>query len=136
MNLLELKFDVKHLMNHEYYPNEDYSKYMSADEIAKMTITYNQAEKDVLFDGAVVRWDSCDCGDGYGCSHGSWPYEIRFTYLDKHGIDFVDDGLEFSGPKGSISISTLEGFTMGDFVRFCQLCGIELKPKTQIDSNH
>lgn len=22
-------------------------------------------------------WDSCDCGDGYGCSHGSWPHAIR-----------------------------------------------------------
>lgn len=24
-----------------------------------------------------IIWDSCDCGDGYGCSHGSWPHAIR-----------------------------------------------------------
>ena len=23
-------------------------------------------------------WDSCDCGDGYGCNHGSWVHAIRF----------------------------------------------------------
>ena len=24
-----------------------------------------------------LEWDSCDCGDIYGCSHGSWPHAIR-----------------------------------------------------------
>lgn len=24
-----------------------------------------------------LEWDSCDCGDGYGCSHGSWPHAIH-----------------------------------------------------------
>jgi hypothetical protein len=24
-----------------------------------------------------IIWDSCDCGDGYGCSHGSWPHAIQ-----------------------------------------------------------
>jgi hypothetical protein len=23
--------------------------------------------------------DSCDCGDGYGCPHGSWPHGFRLT---------------------------------------------------------
>jgi hypothetical protein len=23
-----------------------------------------------------VIWDSCDCGDGYGCSHGNFPHAI------------------------------------------------------------
>lgn len=25
-----------------------------------------------------VDYDSCDCGDGYGCSHGSWPHAFIF----------------------------------------------------------
>lgn len=24
-----------------------------------------------------LEYDSCDCGDGYGCSHGSWPYAFH-----------------------------------------------------------
>ena len=29
-----------------------------------------------------LEWDSCDCGDGYGCSHGSWPHAIRNSRAD------------------------------------------------------
>jgi hypothetical protein len=25
----------------------------------------------------LTEWDSCDCGDGYGCSHGSWVQALR-----------------------------------------------------------
>lgn len=24
-----------------------------------------------------IIWDSCDCGDGYGCPHGTWPHAIK-----------------------------------------------------------
>ena len=24
-----------------------------------------------------LEYDSCDCGDGYGCSHGSWPHALH-----------------------------------------------------------
>lgn len=24
-----------------------------------------------------ISYESCDCGDGYGCSHGRWPYALQ-----------------------------------------------------------
>jgi hypothetical protein len=35
--------------------------------------------------------DSCDCGDGYGCSHGSYVYDIDIINDDK--ISVLNNGI-------------------------------------------
>lgn len=46
-----------------------------------------------------MSWDSCDCGDGYGCSHGSYVYEIYITNGEKvYEVEYEDgDHLYFEG---------------------------------------
>ena len=51
---------------------------MTADLLRQAaTILRERAEKATPAPWSLV-WDSCDCGDGYGCNHGSWVHAIRF----------------------------------------------------------
>ncbi len=40
----------------------------------------------------VTEYDSCDCGDGYGCSHGSWVHALRLPvpHTELSGNEVLD----------------------------------------------
>lgn len=91
---------------------------------------YTKANEKVCFKNVHLAWDSCDCGDGYGCSHGSWVYELRI--IDKNGTHEVDiednETLHFSNSvtKKWVTIP-IEDSSIGDFYRACVIVGIELE---------
>jgi hypothetical protein len=43
-----------------------------------------------------LEWDSCDCGDGYGCSHGSWPHAIHNSRAHTERPDGVQHDYDFA----------------------------------------
>lgn len=74
-----------------------------------------------------LKWDSCDCGGGYPCSHGNYVYEIEIINDDKiHKLEIEDDCICFDNNDkyGALPISNA---TVFDFIRMCQLCEIELE---------
>lgn len=44
----------------------------------------------VLFKNVNLHWDSCDCGGGYPCSHGSFVYEIELELSD-YAVSLLDE---------------------------------------------
>jgi hypothetical protein len=86
----------------------------------------------VLFKGIRVDWDSCDCGDGYGCSHGSWPYQIVVMAARDLTIYFEEDNLLFERKiDGAHTYMNLpvKRMTIGDFARACEIMGVALEFK-------
>src|SRR4051812_14200207 len=55
--------------------------------------------------------DSCDCGDGYGCPHGTFPYALR---LPEHTVRDGDRDCEPGDPRDSYrhSASEISDLTM------------------------
>lgn len=51
---------------------------MSADELRQAAETLRKRVDAATPGPWTLIWDSCDCADGYGCSHGSWVHAIRF----------------------------------------------------------
>lgn len=49
------------------------------DDYDYCTEEYKKLNENVIFSNTHLNYDSCDCGDGYGCSHGSWVYEISVS---------------------------------------------------------
>ena len=136
MEFTKIPFDLKtiHLIdNNIWHPVESDKKYMSQIAFDEAMAKYKKENSELLFTNTTVNYDSCDCGDGYGCSHPAFPIEIKvkdtlknLTYL----IEIVDDdGLGFNHNGTSINISGLKNFTYSDFIRFCKLCDINLESK-------
>lgn len=132
MKKTETKFDVSFLeYGGGYFHTTESDKTTMPEDIYKEYSALTKAAQDkVLYSNARCNWDSCDCGDGYGCSHGSWVYEIKFNNHEKARIEFVDDGLCFCGDSGEELSISHQDFTIADFERFCELCGIKLLPIT------
>lgn len=126
-NIGDIPFDVKHLENNEWPLNDDMRKYMGEESQREHEETYNKAQAEVVFNNIHVEWDSCDCGNGYGCSHGSWPFRGHFGNDPEAKIDWEDDGISLSKGKKSIYLSNLESFTIGQFIDMCKIVGIELQ---------
>lgn len=81
----------------------------------------------VLFKNVNLHWDSCDCGGGYPCSHGSFVYEIEITNEDKtHKLEVEEDYICFDN-TGKYGALPIQNTTIFDFIRMCQLCEIELE---------
>lgn len=96
--------------------------YFAAIEEAKLL------NEKVIFKNVSLKWDSCDCSNGYGCSHGGFVYEIEIKNGDKtYTVDFEGgDSLVFEGDEKMVQIPT-DGATIYDFYRACELCGIQLE---------
>lgn len=128
--LYNVPFSDELLFNNEYPVDESARSYMK-ESYDKYVDDYNKKEAAVLFNNTHVEYDSCDCGEGYGCSHGGWPFRIRFLNNDKvcEG-DFEDEhSLILTGTKNCIRIEDYTKITMLDFVTMCELCGINLEHK-------
>lgn len=125
---IPLDIEGSNLQNTGWMPSEEDRKYM--DEV-----NYNYAIEEcklknskVIFKNVSLSWDSCDCGDGYGCSHGSYVYDIDIINDDKiYNIEYEDgDHLFFEGNGKMVKIP-VAGATIYDFIRACELCEIELE---------
>ena len=111
-----------------WIPSEDDKKIMGEQNYNLAVADGNAKNANVMFKNVFLQWDSCDCGDGYGCSHGSYVFEIEIQNTDKtYTIEYEDgDSLVFEGFANSVKIP-VAGATIFDFCRACELCEIELE---------
>ena len=111
-----------------WIPSESDKKYMDDDSFSKAVKECEEKNAKVLFKNVSLNWDSCDCGDGYGCSHGSYVFEINIFSNGKNiTIEYTDgDSLEFYNEGKYCKIPTADA-TIFDFVRMCEICKIELE---------
>ncbi len=125
---IPLDIEGSNLENTGWMPSEKDISYMGEENYKFAIEECNLKNAKVIFKNVHLSWDSCDCGDGYGCSHGSYVYEINITNVDKtHTIEYTDgDSLEFYNNGKCCKIPT-EGVTIFDFIRMCQICEIELE---------
>lgn len=110
-----------------WIPSEAERKYMDDDSIAKAIKEGEGKNSKVLFKNISLNWDSCDCGDGYGCSHGNWVYEIDITTKgNSHTLDIDDSGVTAYNNHRQ-SMIPAKDVSVYDFYRMCEMCGIELE---------
>lgn len=110
-----------------WIPSDEDKKYMPLDVYESEKKKGEEQNGKVLFKNVKTQWDSCDCGGGYPCSHGSYVYEIEIKNEDKtHKLSLEPEYICFDndGKYGSLPIPSA---TIFDFIRMCQLCEIELE---------
>lgn len=129
------KFDFSQLWNWRHVPFSIHYGKEFQDEYHRDLKEYEDAQRKVLFSNTFIEYESCDCSE-YGCSHGSWPYNIivtnGFSRFSIH-IDEYDDKItfEFENGKNSMSITKLKNeWMLGCFIDCCKLMDIELLPIT------
>lgn len=125
---IKLDIEGSNLGQVGWLPSESDLDYMPIEEYNLSVEEFNSQNSKVLFTNIRLDWDSCDCGEGYGCSHGSWVYQLTIINdKDKTEIDYVDgDALEFYNNGKSSRIPT-ENATVYDFIRNCEMCDINLE---------
>jgi hypothetical protein len=125
---IPLDIEGSNLENTGWIPSESDKKYMNEENYRLAIDEGNAKNEKVLFKNIRLDWDSCDCGDGYGCSHGSYVYGINIVNDDKKiCVEYTDgDTLEFYNNGIYCKIPTA-GVSVYDFIRMCQICEIELE---------
>jgi len=125
MDLYNLPFDYGRLMNREWKPegkHEFHEVWMPDNTKKRMIDVYNDAEAKVLFKNVRIDYESCDCGDGYGCSHASYPIGIGFSEDESFFLEedsyYADNKVSFHSPLPK---------TIGEFVEDCSRCGFNLE---------
>lgn len=131
LNLSEIPFHEKHLENQEWPLPKDYKTYMDEDAASSHRKEYQVAEDAVIWEGIHVSFDSCDCGDGYGCSHGSWPFEGKFHDDPDASFEWDDDSLYFEKNGKHVRVGPTDKMTMQDFKMACDVLGIKLTPRKE-----
>lgn len=128
-NLYNIPLDVEgsNLSETGWPPSEDDKKWMPLEEWEQAINDYKDKNSKVIFSNIRLNWESCDCGDGYGCNHKDWVYEIDVLNGDKKNTIHFEDGERLLFEKDSIDFSLPRNCTVGDFYRACQLSGIELQ---------
>lgn len=110
-----------------WIPTEIEKKYMDDDSFIKAVKDAEKQNEKVMFKNISLDWDSCDCGDGYGCSHGSWVYEININNQDKsHTLEIDDSGIIAYNEKRQ-SMIPCNDVSIYDFYRMCEIVGIKLE---------
>lgn len=125
---IPLDIEGSNLENTGWIPSEIDKKYMDEKNYLLAIEEAKTKNEKVLFKNVSLQWDSCDCGDGYGCSHGSYVYDIDIINGGKRiNVEYTDgDSLEFYNEGKCCKIPTA-GATIFDFIRMCQICEIELE---------
>jgi hypothetical protein len=125
---IPLDIEGSNLENTGWIPSENDKKYMDGKNYLLAIEEANSKNAKVIFKNVSLQWDSCDCGDYYGCSHGNYVYDIDIINENKKiNIEYTDgDSLEFYNNGKSCKIPTA-GATIFDFIRMCQICEIELE---------
>ena len=110
-------------------PTESDKGVMSQESYDRAIVDFKVANALVLFKNVALQWESCDCGGEYGCSHGSYVFELKIITPDKtYTVDYEDyETLYFIGNDNKAAIPVVSGTTVYDFVRACELCEIELQ---------
>lgn len=110
-----------------WIPSEDDKKYMPNDVYESEKKKGEEQKEKVLFRNLKTQWESCDCGGGYPCSHGSYVYAIDVINDDKtHELSLEPEYIGFDN-NGQYGCLPIPGATIFDFIRMCQLCDIELE---------
>lgn len=134
INYYLIPFTVDIIENPIWPPGKD--EWLFEDEKDKQNKEYSEYEKKVIFDDMSIIWDSCDCGDGYGCSHESWPYKINVGYDKDLNIEFVDNGLEIQKDGvGNVYFESIQNLSAGQFIDALRSLKIEIKFKNQDNGN-
>ena len=125
---IPLDIEGSNLENTGWMPSESVIKCMGEESYNLAVEECNLKNSKVMFKNVSLSWDSCDCGDMYGCSHGSYVCEIHITNIEKvYEVEYEDgDHLYFEGNGKMVKIP-VAGSTIYDFVRACELCEIELE---------
>lgn len=124
---IPLDIEGSNLENTGWMPSESDIKYMGEESYKLAVEECNLKNSKVIFKNVSLSWDSCDCGGGYPCSHGSYVYAIEVKNEDKtHELSLEPEYICFDndGKYGSLPIPSA---TIFDFIRMCQLCEIELE---------
>lgn len=109
-----------------WIPHESDVEHSSKEIIEELTLEYTEKNKHVLFKNVNLKWDSCDCSDGFGCSHPDWVYEIEVVSGSVRDIIDVDEAIYAHKNNNYCSIPTKE-VTVYDFFRICEIVGIKLE---------
>jgi hypothetical protein len=127
-SVIPLDIEGSNLQNTGWMLSKKDISYMGEESYKLAIEECNLKNAKVLFKNVSLQWDSCDCGDGYGCSHGSYVYEINIFSNGKNiTIEYTDgDSLEFYNEGKYCKIPTA-GSTIFDFIRMCEICEIELE---------
>jgi hypothetical protein len=123
-----LDIEGSNLENTGWMPSDIEKQRMDEKVYTSYVEEANAKNAKVIFKNISLQWDSCDCGDGYGCSHGSYVYDINIKNTDKtHSVEYTDgDSLEFFN-NGQYCKIPSGCATIYDFIRMCQICEIELE---------
>lgn len=123
-----LDIEGSNLQNTGWMPSKKDISYMGEESYNLAVEECNLKNAKVIFNNVLLHWDSCDCGDGYGCPHGSYVCDIEIISKgEKIAVEYTDgDCLEFYNDGKCARIPT-EGATIYDFFRACELCEIELE---------
>lgn len=124
----KLPFKPEYLYNLGWHPSQmdlD-AEYMGQENYDKAVKEFEDTENLVVFDDLMVVMETCDCGDGYGCSHADWPYEIKHNFGKEITLSWEDDGFYIETPKGYLRFDKTDEMTIGDFYYGCKLLGVEL----------
>jgi len=125
---IPLDIEGSNLENTGWMPSKEDVKYMGEESYKNAVDECNLKNEKVIFKNVSLNWDSCDCGDGYGCSHGSYVYEIEIIN-DKEVlfVEFEDQyHICFSNNEKTVKIPVV-GASIYDFIRACKMCEIELE---------
>lgn len=127
LNSIPLSVEGSNLECIEWNPPESEIQWMGEVEFNKCKEDYLLAKSKVLFENVSLQWDSCDCGGGYPCSHGSYVYEIQVTNKEEVlVIDREDDDLVAEYNNINVRLPELY-MTCYDFYRLCEILGFELE---------
>ncbi len=77
LDLYNIPFDIESLECKTWKPSIMDKEIYSEDYYNKELKKWEEESSKLLFKNVFLRWESCDCGEGYGCSHGNWVYEIN-----------------------------------------------------------
>jgi hypothetical protein len=139
--------DLDAINSNIWFPSETDKEYMSQSAFDDELRKANTKKVNLIFSNIRINYDSCDCGEGWGCSHGRWPYQIIVSDGEKepHVIEIENqDSLAYSRYVNLVTKEIVPYYkkdsklviasilrkiflTYGDFIRFCNMSGIPLK---------
>lgn len=124
LSKIPLDLGGSNIANTGYDPASD-SSLDSAPFMASAIEEYKKKNEKVLFTNVQLVWDSCDCGDGFGCSHPDW---VDLVFINSggemHKLEYDGESIHIYG-KGQVMMPA--ECTVYDFYRMCELVDIHLE---------
>lgn len=127
LSQIPLDIEGSNISRTGWYPSDWDSEHMTIEDIDDAMEDAVRKDEKVLFEKIYLHWDSCDCGGGYPCSHGDWVFEIIITDKNGNHVVDIDDGGIYVVANDKFTQLPVEGSTVYDFYRMCEIVGIELE---------